>query len=474
MTNVPQPTFGPTGFLAPLESAILTGILDDFNAAFGGNLNLQQTTPQGQLAVSMAAVIGYANDLYLAYTNGVDPAFASGRMQDAIARIYFLERQPALSTIVLANCGGLQGTVIPLGAQAIAADGHIYTASATGTIGISGIITLLFTCVDTGPIPCPATSLNAIYQTIPGWDSITNPSEGTLGRDVESRADFEARRAASVAINAVGILPAIKANVLNVAGVLDAYVTENNTGAPVTTGGVTLAAHSLYVCVSGGAPADVAKAIWHKKNPGCGYNGDTTVTVVDDNSGYSLPYPSYAVTFQTAKALQIVFSVSIASSALVPADATDQVATAILAAFNGDDGGPPARIGATIFASRFYGAVVALGDWAQSIIAINTGSPNSPTASYTASIAGTVMTVTVASSGTIAVGQTVTGAGLLPGTVIISLGSGSGGTGTYNVSKSQTVSSGAKKSVLATLDSVTVNIDQAPTLDAADIIVVLV
>jgi uncharacterized phage protein gp47/JayE len=473
-TNVPQPTFGPNGFIAPLESAILAGILADYNAAFGGNLNLDQTTPQGQLAVSMAAVLGYANDLYLAYTNGVDPAFANGRMQDAIARIYFLERKPALPTTVQAVCSGLTGTIIFSGAKAITTDGHIFQATATSTIPAGGSVTLPFECLETGPIPCPPGALNSIYQTLPGWDSVTNPDYGISGQDVESRADFEERRIESVAINAAGTLPAIHGSVHGVAGVLDAYVTENNTGSPVTIGGVSIAAHSLYVCVAGGAPADVAKAIWRKKNPGCGYTGATTVTVVDDNSGYSIPYPSYSVSFQTAAPLQIVFAVSIASNALIPADAEAQVAAAIIAAFTGSDGGERAKIGATVFASRFYANVAALGAWGQSIIAINVGSANSPAATYTASISGLTMTVTAVASGTLAVGQTVTGAGLLPGTVITAFGTGAGGTGTYTLGKSQTVASGTRKSVSATADSVTVNIDQVPTLDAADVHVTIV
>jgi len=53
------------------------------------------------------------------------------------------------------------------------------------------------------------------------------------------------------------------------------------------------------------------------------------------------------------------------------------------------------------------------------------------------------MTVTVVASGTIAVGQVITGTGVTAGTVITALGTGTGGVGTYTVSASQTVSSTA-------------------------------
>lgn len=60
---------------------------------------------------------------------------------------------------------------------------------------------------------------------------------------------------------------------------------------------------------------------------------------------------------------------------------------------------------------------------------------------FTASISGTVMTVSAVSSGTLAVGQVINGAGLSPQTTIISFGTGAGGTGTYNILPSQTVGS---------------------------------
>lgn len=82
-----------------------------------------------------------------------------------------------------------------------------------------------------------------------------------------------------------------------------------------------------------------------------------------------------------------------------------------------------------------------------------TGALNSitPQTQFTASIAAggastpDVLTVTAVAKGQLSVGQIVTGAGVAPGTYIISLGTGKGYTGTYNLSSinSQTVSSEA-------------------------------
>ena len=63
---------------------------------------------------------------------------------------------------------------------------------------------------------------------------------------------------------------------------------------------------------------------------------------------------------------------------------------------------------------------------------------------FTGSISGTTMTVTVAPAAgqtPIKVGQTLSGTGVTAGTTITALGTGTGGTGTYTVSASQTVAS---------------------------------
>lgn len=473
--TVPSVTFGPNGPVAPSEASIFSGVFADIDAAFGGGLNPALETPQGQLATSETAVIGNANDNFVFLANMFDPAFAFGRYQDALARIYFLTRLPAEPTVVQATCAGLPGVVIPIGALAIADDDNIYTSTAAGTIGTGGTVVIPFACNIAGAVVCPANSLNRIYQALPGWDSVNNIADGVIGRATETRAEFEGRRAASVALNSVGSLPSILGSVLAVANVLDAYATENDTNAPRVIGGYTLIANSLYVAVVGGDANAVAEAIWRKKAPGCSYNGNTTVVVQDTNSGYTPPFPSYTVKFQTPAALPILFAVTIANSAQVPSTATTQIKNAIIAAFSGADGGSRARIGSTIYASRYYGPIALLGPWAQ-IISLLVSSPNTPTATFTASIAGTTMTVTAVASGTLAVGQTLTDitGNLIVGTTITALGTGAGGTGTYTVSNSHTVASETMKSAKATLTSSTAQIDQVPTISAANIIVTFV
>ena len=63
-------------------------------------------------------------------------------------------------------------------------------------------------------------------------------------------------------------------------------------------------------------------------------------------------------------------------------------------------------------------------------------------ARFTATIAGTTMTVSAVATGVIYLGQTIQGAGVTAGTVVTALGTGTGGTGTYTLSVASTVAVG--------------------------------
>lgn len=357
---VPQIEFTAAGLVIPTESEILDGVLADMDDAFGGGMNLALETPQGQIATSQTASIANKNAEIATVVNQVDPLYADGRFQDAIARIYFLTRKPATSTAVTATLTGLPGTVIPAGTLAQDTSGNTYASTGIATIGVGSTVDAEFQNILTGPIPCAENTLTKVFQAIPGWDTINNAAAGTLGQDAENRADFELRRRQSVALNGRSSPNAIFAAVFEVDNVLDVYVIDNPLDISVDVGPTDypVGPHSVYVAAVGGLDADVAQAIWTKKDLGCNYNGNTTVEITDE-SGYSYPYPTYEVKFERPVALPILFEVEIVDDPTLPSDIVARVKAAILARFNGTDGTQREKIGALMLASRYYGAVTA-------------------------------------------------------------------------------------------------------------------
>lgn len=374
MTSVPPIVFSGTGPVFPAVSSILAGRIADINQAFGGNLNPALNTPQGQLAQADAAIIEDANDVFAWYLSQTDPRYATGRMQDAIGFLYFLTREPAEATVLSCTVSGGEGVIIPVGALIADTLNNVYACTGQVTISGGSAVTT-FANRTTGPYPVPGGSLS-IYQAIPGWDSVTLIS-GTVGTNTETQAEFEFRRQNSVALNAHGTRDSIYAAVSAVPGVLDVYVLENDTGDTITKNGVSLTHNSIYVCVIGGVDTDIGQAIKLKKDGGCTTIGSTSVTV-PDSINYSPPYPEYIYNFQRPTGLAIKFAVTITNNAGLPSDIINQVKATIMLAFNGLDGGPRARIGATVLASRYYAGIQALSPlMAIQSILIGTSSPAS-------------------------------------------------------------------------------------------------
>jgi hypothetical protein len=358
-SSVPNIQFTDNGLVLPQESDILDGCFTDINAAFGNQLTTNLETPQGQLASSWTTIIADKNDTFAQFVALVDPATSSGIMQDAIAKLYFLERLPPLPTIVNVNCIGVSGTVIPANSQITDIDGNFYYAVDGGVIGSGGNVTLEFANFVNGAIPCSINSVK-IYQSVAGLDRVENLAAGTLGRDAETPQAFEYRRKLSVFQNANGSVGAIFSNVLAVANVSDAIVINNPRSTSLSYGSTNyvLAPNSVYVGVVGGDDGLIGRAILQKLNLGCGMNGNTTVSVPD--TSYSSPQPTYDIIFNRPTDTRLRIAVQIQNSALLPTGITQSVKDAVLAAFNGTNG-QRARIGGAVLASNFYFAISSVG-----------------------------------------------------------------------------------------------------------------
>jgi hypothetical protein len=361
-TAVPDVTITENGLLVPDVSDILSGRLTDMTTALGGGSSQSLSSPQGQIAQSDTEIIAQNYDKLLCLFNQVNPDYATGRFQDGIGRIYFQDRISAQGTVVTATCIGKVGTTIPAGSSAVDALGYIYQSIDYATIPASGSIDVQFVNTTTGPIPCGAGELNQIYRAVSGWDAVTNVSPGVVGVDVESRIAFETRRKDSVARNSRNMDGSTLSALLETAGVLDAYVWSNRTAATVNKGTTSypVLGHSLFICVYGGADADVAESIFRTYNPGANMNGDTSFIVYDDTN-YLPPYPEYSMQWLKATPTRVYFSVSLDSSLNPPSDITQQVKDMVVSVFNGEyDGIGRSRIGATINSGKYYAPVISI------------------------------------------------------------------------------------------------------------------
>ena len=379
-TNVPAIEFTSTGIVLPSESAILTGVQEDINQAFGGGVNPALNTPQGQLATSETAIIVDKNDQIAYILSQVDPLYAQGRWQDAIGRLYQLNRNPAEPTVVTCTLTGANGTIIPAGALAVDTSGNTYSCINSVTISSGGTVSAQFQNIVTGPIACAAGTLTIIKSTVTGWDLITNATDGVLGNDVESQSAFEYRREQALASNAQGTPAAIYGAVFALSGVTDCYVIDNPSGNVVLSGytNYPLLPNSIYVAVVGTASnSAIAQAIWTKKDGGCNMNGNTSVSF-SDPSPYGYPPPTYTIKFEIPNSIEIYFIINLVNNPSLPSNIVTLVQNAIVAQFNGETNVSRERIGKTIYVSNYFGALFAINSSVE-IISAFVGNAASPT-----------------------------------------------------------------------------------------------
>lgn len=372
------------GPVAPDSADVLQAQQDIWQAAFDNKLNLDPATPQGQLMASLAAIVQDKNSQLLFLANMFNPSTSRGVYQDAIAAIYFITRQAAQATTVQVVCTGLPGTVIAgqdssvTPARVKTMDGTVLVCLIGGTIPAGGEITLPFVAQTSGPVVVEANSVTTIVQAQPGWDTVANPDPGVTGRDVESRQAFEERRRLSVAYNSRSMLASIYARVGNLTGVIDLLARQNRTDAPVEDNGVTLAPHSVYIAVLGGADADIAEAIYNSVSGGCDYNGNTSVEYTDPVTG-----AVETILFERPEEYAFAIEVTLQKNATTPSDVGARIKSNILADFYGESypnaGDGTAHdaqvtripIGALVYASRFYCPAISAG--ASQLVSVQIG-----------------------------------------------------------------------------------------------------
>lgn len=353
----------PNGIKVPQASEIKEAFQDVFINALGTDLSLDDATPQGNLIDGLTEQKQLDNAQILYFMNQFNPNFADGKWQDALASIYFVQRKQATNSVVSCTCTGLPGTVLngvasgnPALAQSI--NGDVFQCLTGGTIPASGTIDLQFGAVETGPIPVANNTVNKIYNVVSGWDTVNNSSSGTVGSDQESRSAFAERIKNSLALNATGSLSSVYSHIINVAGVTDLCVEENDTDGIVTKRGIVLNPHSIYICENGAEnTSELAEAIYNSKSAGCDTNGPNTCSWFNGLTGTTHEYKYYTPTFQ---------NIYIKINTVVALSEAKQTAVkqSLLNNFNGNDnlGDERITIGSTFYASRFYKAVSSLGN----------------------------------------------------------------------------------------------------------------
>ncbi len=254
-----------------------------FYAIYGADANLDPNTPDGNFLNLIAQVaIDYEEFLADVYAQ-FNPDQAIGVNLDRACAYNGIvrnggTRSTQLVTVTVTAAVTLAGVdTAPDNPFTISdSSGNQFQLIATHAFGSAGSSNLNFQAAEIGAILVADNSLTNVV-TVTAGVSVTNGTlDGTTGTNEESDFALRVRRQQSVEVPSKGYLEGLIGALLAIDGVTSAIVLENDTSTPDGDG---IPGHSIWVIVNGGTNADVANAIYVKRNAGCGMKGGVSVNV---------------------------------------------------------------------------------------------------------------------------------------------------------------------------------------------------
>jgi len=178
--------------------------------------------------------------------------------------------------------------------------------------------------VEVGEINQDANTINEIVTPVLGWDSVTNPLDASPGRLVETDEELRLRFRNTKLERSSNILDSLYSALLNVDGVEELAIYENDTDITDSNG---VLPHSFFPVVLGGSSQIIAETIWQNKPMGIKSQGNTIIPITDTqgflhNIGFERPTPVVVY-------ISMTLSLNPEAPIQFPSDGADQIRAAI-------------------------------------------------------------------------------------------------------------------------------------------------
>lgn len=376
-----MPTYGltSTGFVPKTLTIIREEINDSLRAIFGTSVDLSDGSALGQFVGIFAEREALVWELAEQIAASQDPDGATGTLLEALCALTGTIREAATYSTVDIILLGVASTVVSSGSRAANGQGDEFATTANATLvalsawlastayGVGAIRTnasKLYYCitagtsagsggptttaaditdgtvhwmylcegtagvlapakaVNTGPILALAGDIREIVTPVSGWNAVYNQLDAALGSDVETDEDLRVRRESELAAAGTTTADALRAALLDVAGVTSVTLFVNDTD---TTDADGVPPHAIEALVLGGTDANIRAALFANVAAGVATYGSTSGTVVDSQG------TSHTVKFSRPTSVPIWIDVVLTyRSGEYPADGNTQVKTKIV------------------------------------------------------------------------------------------------------------------------------------------------
>jgi len=315
----------PTGFNTKPLSTVIEETNETYRSRLGENIDLVVPEPIPVIKEieneRESSIWELAQELYANLFSDE----AEGVQLDNLFALNGISRAPAtasLSRDVILT--GTPSTPIP-DTLLISVDGspnNVFKLIAPTTIGGGGTVTANFLATQTGPIIAPAGTLTVIDTAITGLDSVTNPNDTEIGTDVETDADYKARRKTQLGATGGCSDPGQVNALTSVEGVTSAFVVSNRGDAVDLDG---RPGHSFEALVLGGADQDIGEQIFIQQGSGIQSFGGVQVFIVDQEGVTQEVFFSRIVSINLEYEVDITPNTNSEIGPVYPVDGDDQV-----------------------------------------------------------------------------------------------------------------------------------------------------
>ena len=304
-------------------SSILEQVQNVFLQAFP-NLNIEPSTPQGQIITFITELFTKAQTDVLEFANVILNG-GTGIWLDAYCKTYYgITRKQASNGSVTALISGTIGTIIPAGFTAKSGDYEFETISEYIIASGGNVYAELF-AKDDGDFSVNIDTLTTIITPVTGVERITNPYESIVGSDIETDNELRLRAANSLTYRATSIFDGMLAQILQLTGVSKIAGKENNTKNSVSYKGIMLEPNSIAVVVKGGDLQAIGKVMLGNKTVGADVMGNIDINVYEEISKQTSTMRIYRPTQVALKA-----ELQVAINNLTTQDYADQLKNQII------------------------------------------------------------------------------------------------------------------------------------------------
>lgn len=281
---------------AGLSIKTVEQILDELSARqkaeIDATLNTAPDSPVGQLNGIFASQLREVWEVLAVAYNGFNPDAAEGFLLEKLSALTGTVKRPATKSTVSLTCDLDLGTTLIAGthfAHVVGAPDNRWTPEADYTAPGAGVQTVDFEAETAGELRANAGTLTVIATAVTGWNSVTNATDATVGREADTDSDLRQRREDELRASGSATVDAIRADLLQYEDangdqlITQASVFENVTDTVDANG---LPPHSLECVVYDGTPPaltddEIAQAIFDTKPAGILAYGLESGTAID-------------------------------------------------------------------------------------------------------------------------------------------------------------------------------------------------